>query len=391
MAQDHLFALAKGTELGGYRIGEVLGSGGYGITYKAEEIALNRTVAIKEYLPNTFARRASDGLTVKPREAKQQELFNWGLDRFRQEAETLVSLRHPNIVRVLRYFAANETAYIVMVYERGASLGERLRGGATMPEKEIEALIEPLLGGIELVHKAGFLHRDIKPDNIYLRDDGTPVLLDFGAARQAIGARTQSITSIVSPGYSPFEQYGKAVGEQGPWTDIYALGATLYRCVSGARPPAALDRVGGKGAMPPASEAGNGRYKPALLAAIDRALAVRAEDRPQDIAAWRAVLAAKAPRSTPLLAEPGATLVAGPDAGPANMRPEAHSASLNTPMQGPSAAMKTGGSRPPGTSWLARTLHGASPARLAVAAGVLFIAILGLVVALAVILSRAGR
>src|SRR6185503_16886499 len=162
--------------------------------------------------------------------------------------------------------------YIVMVYEKGTSLGERLLDGATLPAAELKKLIEPLLSGIETVHKARFLHRDIKPDNIYLRGDGSPVLLDFGSARQAIGARTQSITSIVSPGYSPFEQYGKAVGDQGPWTDIYALGATLYRCVAGKRPPPALDRIGGKSTMESAMELGAADYEPALLRAIDAAL-----------------------------------------------------------------------------------------------------------------------
>ena len=385
MAQDHLFALPQGYELSGYRIGQVLGSGGYGITYKAEETALNRTVAIKEYLPNSFARRASDGVTVRPRDSKQQELFNWGIDRFRQEAETLVALRHPNIVRVLRYFSGNGTAYIVMVYERGTSLGERLRGGGTMPDAELEKLIEPLLGGIEVVHKAGFLHRDIKPDNIYLRDDGSPVLLDFGAARQAIGARTQSITSIVSPGYSPFEQYGKAAGDQGPWTDIYALGATLYRCISGQRPPAAVDRIAAKTPLPSAAEIGKGNYRPALLEAIDRALELRSEDRPPDIAAWRAILAGKSRRPNLVAAEPGATLVAGPDDSTA----EAHSASLNMRPKGDSAIGATGAV--PRSSWLARTLHGASPVKLAIAAGTLFMAILGLAIALAVLLSRSGR
>jgi serine/threonine protein kinase len=317
MAQDHMFALPAGFEVEGYRIGEVLGSGGYGITYKAEEMALGRTVAIKEYLPNSFARRGSNGVTVRPRDSKQNELFAWGLERFRQEAETLVKLQHPNIVRVLRYFAANDTAYIVMVYERGTSLGDRLRGAKTLENKELRTLVEPLLGGIEIVHQARFLHRDIKPDNIYMRGDGSPVLLDFGAARQAIGARTQSITSIVSPGYSPFEQYGTSAGDQGPWTDIYALGATFYRCISGERPPAALDRVAGSITMPAATKLGYGRFDPELLEGIDRALENRAEDRPQSIAEWREILRPRrSRRGAPVAADPGGTLVVGEGADP---------------------------------------------------------------------------
>ncbi|MGH7003905.1 MAG: serine/threonine protein kinase, partial [Alphaproteobacteria bacterium] len=235
------------------------------------------------------------------------------------------------------------------------------------------------------VHRAGFIHRDIKPDNIYLRDDGSPVLLDFGAARQAIGARTQAITSIVSPGYSPFEQYGKAAGDLGPWTDIYAFGATLYRCVTGTKPPPALDRIGGKDAMIPAAELGRGHYDPTLLSAIDAALSVRAEDRPQDIEAWRGRLRGKPLRNARIAAEPGATLVAGPSEGQAvDMSAALKSGSAHA---SPRHGEPSGG----GSSWLARTLHNAPPARLAVAAGVLFAAIVGLVVALVVILSRAGR
>jgi len=405
MAQDHMFALAAGSEVAGYRFGEVLGSGGYGITYKADEVALGRVVAIKEYLPNSFARRGSDGRTVKPREAKQQEVFAWGLERFRQEAETLVKLQHPNIVRVLRYFAENGTAYIVMVYERGTSLGERLRGANTLPNAELRALIEPLLGGIEIVHKAGFLHRDIKPDNIYLRGDGSPVLLDFGSARQAIGARTQSITSIVSPGYSPFEQYGQTVGDQGPWTDIYSLGATLYRCVAGERPPTALDRVGGKASMPSAVKLGQGRYDLALLEAIDRALATRAEDRPQNIAIWRAMMRGEAARGAgahgagargkAVAAEPGATLVAGVSAGnKAAASVVVSEAGTLTP--GPAGPPKKGRTILPTErvsglkQQLTSVLQNAPPGRLAILAGILFAAIIGLLVVLIVLLGGRG-
>jgi serine/threonine protein kinase len=392
MAQDHLFALPLGYEVAGYRFGEVLGSGGYGITYKAAEITLGRDVAIKEYLPNSFARRSSDGVTVKPRDGKQQELFAWGIERFRQEAETLVHLQHPNIVRVLRYFAGNGTAYIVMAYERGTSLGDRLRDGATLPEKELTALLEPLMSGLETVHKARFLHRDIKPDNIYVRGDGSPVLLDFGSARQAIGARTQSITSIVSPGYSPFEQYGKSVGEQGPWTDIYALGATLYRCVAGKRPPPALDRIGGKSTMAPAVEVGRGRFNSALLAAIDAALQTRAEDRPQTIAALRAIIRGQPraeARGAPVVAEPGATLVAGVSepAEPSIVRMEPGA----TLVSGRRSDRKTPAppTEPPQRGGLRDALARARPAHLAIGAGVAFALLIGLLVLAVVLLSGA--
>ncbi len=395
MAQDHLFALPQGYELAGYRFGEVLGSGGYGITYRGEEIALARAVAIKEYLPNTFARRSQDGVTVKPRDAKQQELFGWGLERFRQEAETLVQLQHPNIVRVLRFFAANGTAYIVMVYEKGTSLGDRLRDGATLPEAELAKILEPLMSGIEAVHRARYLHRDIKPDNIYLRGDGSPVLLDFGSARQAIGARTQAITSIVSPGYSPFEQYGKAAGDQGPWTDIYALGATLYRCIAGKRPPPALDRVGGKAAMEPAAMVGQADYGAALLRAIDAALEMRAEKRPQSIAELRALMRGEAPGKVlgaPVVVEPGATLVAGPGAGvgmPIHVEPGATLVSGGRPSSPPRAPAAAGRGAPvqraPGPSIVSK-LAQVKPAYLAIGAGVGFVVLMSLVILLVVLL-----
>ncbi len=389
MAQDHLFALTHGYELAGYRFGEVLGSGGYGITYRGEEIALSRTVAIKEYLPNTFARRSQDGVTVKPRDAKQQELFAWGLERFRQEAETLVQLKHPNIVRVLRFFAANGTAYIVMIYEKGASLGDRLRDGATLPEPELRKIVEPLMSGIETVHKARFLHRDIKPDNVYLRGDGSPVLLDFGSARQAIGARTQAITSIVSPGYSPFEQYGKAAGDQGPWTDIYALGATLYRCIAGKRPPPALDRMGGKATLEPATVVGEADYDPALLRAIDAALQIRAEDRPQSIAALRALMRGGASRGAPVAVEPGATLVAGPGASPGAPVVGEPGATLvsggSMPLVRPPAASGVSIRRTPGPSVISK-LTNMRPAYLAIGAGLGFVVLMGLVIFLIMLL-----
>src|SRR5262249_20451837 len=278
------------------------------------------------------------------------------------------------------------TAYIVMAYERGISLGERLRDGATLPEPQLRPLLEPLMSGLETVHKARFLHRDIKPDNIYLRDDGSPVLLDFGSARQAIGARTQAITSIVSPGYSPFEQYGKSAGDQGPWTDIYALGATLYRCVAGKRPPPALDRVGGKAALAPAAELGRKKYESALLRAIDAALAVRAEDRPQSIADLRAIMRGE-PRGGPALAETGATLVAG--GPPAKEGSPVHTEAGATLVSGGRAADRVrapaeAAPRPKARAWR-DILRNARPVHLAIAGGAMFAALIGMIVLLIVL------
>jgi hypothetical protein len=303
----HLHALPVSHEFEGYRIERVLGAGGFGITYLATEAVIGREVAIKEFLPSTIAARAVDSLDVHPIVPADAEMFRWGLKRFRNEARTLVSFRHGNIVQVYRYFEANGTAYLVMAYEKGASLAEILKARRTLPEAEIRALLDPLLAGVAEVHKAGFLHRDIKPANIILRADGTPALIDFGAARQSFGEKSQSLHAIVSPGYAPFEQYTSAT-QQGPWTDIYALGATLYCCISGTRPIEAPDRVAGA-AMRPAAELGAGRYGETLLRAIDRALGLQPEDRPQSVAAWREEVAA------PGTLESNETLAAGGQSG----------------------------------------------------------------------------
>jgi len=315
--------LAKGYTIEGYRIEKLLGAGGFGITYLATEVAINRLVAIKEYLPNGIAARARDDVSVQPLTSGDMENFQWGLDRFRREAQTLVAFHHPNIVSVYRYFEQNGTAYLVMGYEDGDSLSAVLDKRKTLPEPEIRAILIPLFSGLEHVHKAGFLHRDIKPGNIYIRKDGSPVLLDFGAARLAVGARSQSLTSIVSAGYAPFEQYTTR-GNQGPWTDIYALGGVLYRAVTGQRPPDAPDRIR-KDPLVPTAKAARGKYTPGLLAAIDAALIVDEEKRPQGLSQWRLVFdgapwpprdenapTAPPPVRAPHSAVEGGTLVAGP-------------------------------------------------------------------------------
>ena len=277
-------ALAPGFRLHEYRIDGVLGQGGFGITYLATDINLNARVAIKEYLPEQIAFRTSDK-TVSATSTEHLDRYRNGLDSFLVEGRTLATFRHPNIVRVARFFEAHQTAYMVLEYERGSPLKRWWSEHPHVPEAELVRLLQPLLDGLSVVHAAGFLHRDIKPDNIQVREeDGSLVLLDFGSARQA-AASSQDADIVLTPGYAPIEQYMD--GPQGAWTDIYALGATLYWLVTGKKPPGADQRVRRTDPMLPALEAGKGRYSEPFLAAIDWALQPRAEHRPQSMAAWR--------------------------------------------------------------------------------------------------------
>ncbi|MES2103389.1 MAG: cache domain-containing protein [Pseudomonadota bacterium] len=285
-SKEDMLALPVGFHLLEYRIDSVLGRGGFGITYLATDIHLNVKVAIKEYLPGDFAYRASDK-SVTPRWPEDREFYQHGLESFLVEARTLATFRHPNIVRVARFFEAHRTAYMVLEYERGKPLKEWWPRHKAMTEADLLLLVQPLLEGLSVVHDAGYLHRDIKPDNIYVRhEDGSLVLLDFGAARQTAGER-HKMANVVTPGYAPYEQYEAA--DQGPATDIYALGATLYWMVSGGKPvPAPERRI--DDTMAPAAQAGSGRYGTEFLQAIDWALKLEAKDRPQDVAAFRQAL-----------------------------------------------------------------------------------------------------
>jgi serine/threonine protein kinase len=293
---NNLIALKPGTELvGDFRISRVLGAGGFGITYLADELALGRAVTIKEYFPADFAVRGA-AFEAVPRSENCTGDYTWGLDRFIEEAQTLARFNHPNIVRVYRYFRANQTAYMVLHFEEGNSLKGWLKSLGRAPrQKELDRIIGPLLLALEEIHKTDFLHRDIAPDNIIIRKDGQPVLIDFGSARGEIAAHSKTVSALVKPGYSPYEQYAETGKRQGPWTDIYALGATLYHAVTGKRPPDAPSRMV-KDEFVPAREAAVGAYRANFLSAIDRALALKIEDRPQTIAAWRGDLLAPDPK-----------------------------------------------------------------------------------------------
>ncbi len=279
-ASGPALVLAPGFNLFEYRIDAVLGQGGFGVTYLATDVHLNVKVAIKEYLPAEVATRASDK-SVSPCWPEDISLYQSGLDSFLVEARTLATFRHPNIVRVARFFEANRTAYMVLEYERGKPLRKWWEGRKDLPEAELLILLQPLLDGLAAVHAAGYMHRDIKPDNIYVRKyDGSLVLLDFGAARAKVGPAS-AMADVITPGYAPPEQYGQ--GEQGPWTDIYALGATLYWMVTGTKPPPAPARADGSEPMVPARQAGQGRYSDSFLRAIDWSLELDAKARPQSL------------------------------------------------------------------------------------------------------------
>jgi len=279
-------ALPPGCELHEYRVERTLGIGGFGVTYLATDRNLNLKVAIKEYLPGDLALRNGDR-SVRPKSESASESFKWGLTRFLDESRTLASFRHPNIVRVMRFFQTNQTAYMVMEFVAGQPLGDWIGSRRPLEEGRVLSIAIPLLDGLEVVHRAGFLHRDIKPGNVFIREDDSPVLLDFGSARMASAGG--ELTAIVTPGYAPIEQY-HSQGQQGPWTDLYAFGGVLYWMLTGSRPIEAAARVR-RDALPPALQtADRARYSIELLTAVDWALAPHEEQRPRSVPEFRAAL-----------------------------------------------------------------------------------------------------
>lgn len=290
--------LRTGTVLAGdYRIEEVIGAGGFGITYLAQDLKLGRPVAIKEYFPAEFALRDASK-SVRARSGERGETFKWGYDSFIKEAQLLARFDHPAIARVQRILEANDTAYMVMRYEEGHSLGEHLAAlGRPMTETEIRRLAYPVLEALELVHSHAILHRDISPENLIVRPDGRGVLIDFGAARQAVAGRSRLMTGIVREGYSAPEQYSQGGPKQGPWTDVYGLGAVLYQAATGVKPLTSPHRMIEDTLSPAAGRPdGAGSH---LLAGIDQALRLKPAERPQSIAALRRAMSGQAPVDEP--------------------------------------------------------------------------------------------
>ena len=304
--------LPLGHRLQEYVIEGLIGEGGFGIVYLARDTQLGRVVALKEYMPSSLATRAADH-QVSVRSARHRETFELGLRSFVNEAQLLAAFDHPSLVKVYRFWEEHGTAYMVMPYYQGPTLKQWLtEHGARPDEAWLLSLLHPIIDSLELMHHERCYHRDIAPDNILLLNQQAtqlgrpqvmrPVLLDFGAARRVISDATQALTVILKSGYAPIEQYAESTSmKQGAWTDVYALSAVLYAAITGRAPLPSVSRMVSDD-MVPAVQVGAGHYSAEFLAAVDKGLSVRPENRPQDMAALRALFSFGA--GTPTHARP---------------------------------------------------------------------------------------
>ena len=285
--------LRAGTKLHGgkYTVGRVLGQGGFGITYQGADLSRNRPVAIKEFFPDGSSRRTN---ALLPPTSFGAQGLEAGLKNFLDEARTLRRFDHPGIVDVMDVFEENFTAYLVMELLQGETLGGRITKSGALSAQEVMDLASALSDALAVVHEAGLLHRDIKPDNVFLTQDGRTVLIDFGSARAYASGRTVSHTRLVTPGYAPLEQY-TTEAKFGPYTDLYALAATLYHAATGTPPPPVTDRLAGAELSPLPDE-----LPPGLRAAIEQGLEIRVDERPATVAAFRDSLTREARPRRPL-------------------------------------------------------------------------------------------
>jgi len=282
-----LYTLKSQSMIENYQIRRVLGVGGFGITYQAHDLNLDCPVAIKEYFPHGLAVREANGMQVGAKSKKDEHIYEYGMQSFMDEARTLARFKNRNIVRVSRFMEKNGTAYIVMDYEEGVPLSRYLMRCKKLSEVEVKNVFRPILRGLSHIHAQDYLHRDVKPANIYLRQKGTPVLLDFGAARQALNQNGRSITNLGTHGYAPIEQF-TTQERQGAWSDIYGVGATIYHSIAGSAPMTALDRIaalqaGRRDPMMPTTAIGKNKYSKELLESVDWMLGVQGQDRPQSV------------------------------------------------------------------------------------------------------------
>ncbi|HSW36191.1 MAG TPA: FHA domain-containing protein [Candidatus Limnocylindrales bacterium] len=272
-----------------YLLGRVLGQGGFGITYLAWDIYLDRKLAVKEYFPRELVFREKGYETVTLFSNATQGQYEYGLDKFIEEGKILAKLEgHPNIVSVKDFFKNNNTAYLVMSYVEGISLSDYLeRHEGTLSFEQASQIMMPVLDALRAIHDAGLLHRDVSPDNIYITVHGRVIILDFGAARQALGEKGKKLSVILKPGYAPEEQY-RSKGIQGPWTDIYAVGATMYQAITDRMPPDSLDRLEYDPILRPTELGAAIRAEQELV--LMKSLAVKAEARFQTVALFQAAL-----------------------------------------------------------------------------------------------------
>lgn len=298
MANPSVEPLARGYQLQNYTIAKLLSAGGFSIVYLAHD-ENDYPVAIKEYLPNSLAMRREGDVLVHATSENNSVLFKHGLKCFFEEGKTLARIRHPNIVRVVNFFRANETVYMVMEYERGRTLQKEIqlkRDREGVSEKLIRHVFYQLLNGLREVHLHKLLHLDIKPANLYIRKDTTPLLLDFGSARQALSGDHSRLAPMYTPGFAAPEQYRR--GEPlGPWTDIYGIGASMYACLAGSPPPSAEARERDDRPLNLLEKFGD-RYSPELLDLIDRCLRLDHNARPQSVHQLQKMLLA--PPSPPM-------------------------------------------------------------------------------------------
>jgi serine/threonine protein kinase len=313
MAAQNNAPLPDGLEIGGYRIVKKIASGGFSIVYLAYDSDGN-AVAIKEYLPSALALR-QPGQLIPIISKANLPVFRIGLKCFFEEGRALAKIVHPNVVRVLNFFRANDTVYMVMAYESGHSLQEQisrlLSRGQRASEGFIRQAFNGVCGGLREVHANMLLHLDLKPANVYLRLDGTPLLLDFGAARQTINTDLPTLAPMYTPGFAAPELYTKGT-TLGPWTDIYSIGAAIYACMAGA-PPQPADGRKTQDEMAARFDKLDGAYSKELLAMVRSCLALDPLARPQSVFAVQKVLQA-ARSGAPVSASPAGGHAAEPEA-----------------------------------------------------------------------------
>jgi hypothetical protein len=280
MASQPNEALPAGFQLQNYRIEKQISGGGFSIVYLAHD-EHGQPVAIKEYLPNALVLR-TEGAAVQAISAENLATFRYGMKCFFEEGRALAKIAHPNVVRVLNFFRANETVYMVMHYERGKTLQEHIQANKnSIKEGFIRRVFAELLNGLREVHTHKILHLDIKPSNIYIRLDGSPVLIDFGAARQTLTTEKPMLSPMYTPGFAAPEQY-KNRERLGPWSDIYGVGASIFACLAGFAPQAADARLQGD-KLVSAKKLWGGKYSDQLLEIIDWCLKLDYMERPQSV------------------------------------------------------------------------------------------------------------